>query len=78
MTETNTFQRSSPTCPNCGHALNTDEMLCGKPMCDEDLFGLALSEGTTVIQCPLCDKEYWVKGGYAPQYTSAFSEEELE
>jgi len=35
-------------------------------------------EGSTTVKCPLCDAEYWVKGGYVPHYTSAFSEEELE
>lgn len=70
-------QQPTPTCPHCGHALDTDEMLFGKPTCEEDLFALAPDEGTTVIQCPACDLEYWTKGGFTPHYTSAAAEEEL-
>lgn len=68
-----TFQTSHPTCPHCGHELNHDEMhdLPG------DLYARAPNEGTATIECPSCDREYWVRGGYQPQYTSAFAEEEL-
>lgn len=68
-----TFRRPHPTCPYCGHKQNHDEMV----ECVTDLFRLVIEEDRTVVQCPGCDQEYWVLGGYAPNYTSAFSEEEL-
>ena len=71
-----TFRTPQPVCPHCGHAMNTDEMLYGKPTCEEDLFGLAPNEGTAAIECPACDKHFWVQGGYAPLH-HRFSEEEL-
>ncbi len=67
----------TPKCPHCGHEMNTDEMCYGKPTCDADLFALAPREDRAVIECPACDKQYWVQGGYRPQYTSAFAEEDL-
>jgi uncharacterized protein with PIN domain len=57
--------------------MDMDEMMYGKPTCDEDLFELAVNEDRAVIECPGCDKQYWVHGGYTPHYTSAFSEDEL-
>lgn len=66
-----------PTCPHCGHEMDDDEMQYGKPTCDEDLFALAPAEGCAVVQCPRCDQEYAVRGGYEPHYTSAFSLDEL-
>jgi hypothetical protein len=63
-----------PTCPHCAHMLNADEMSCS----GSDLWAIAPDEDSAVVECPICDKEYWVKGGYTPHYTSAFSEEELE
>jgi len=77
MSEHNTFQTAHPTCPHCGHELDHDEMLYGKPTCEEDLYALAPNEGSTVVQCPRCDQEYAVQGGYKPHYTSAFSLDEL-
>jgi transposase-like protein len=77
VSKPNTFQAPSPTCPHCGHELDEDEMLYGKPTCDEDLYALAPNEGSTVVQCPRCDLEYAVQGGYKPHYTSAFSLDEL-
>lgn len=72
-----TSERPTPTCPHCGHAMNIEEMGYGKPTCAEDLFALAPSEDAAVIECPVCDKHYWVRGGYTPHYTSALSEDEL-
>lgn len=74
----NTYETDRPTCPHCGHMLDTDEMNYGHPTCDEDLWALAPGEGTAVVECPACDQQYWVRGGYRPHYTSAFSEEELD
>ncbi len=73
MTEPNPHNRATPTCPHCGHAQDTDDMLLSKT----DLFALAPAEESACIVCPACDQEFWVKGGYTPHYTSAFSEEEL-
>lgn len=77
MSEHKTFQTAHPTCPHCGHELDHDEMLYGKPTCEEDLYALAPNEGSTVVQCPRCDQQYAVQGGYKPHYTSAFSLDEL-
>jgi len=77
MADPSTFEEPFPVCPHCFHAMDTDEMLYGAPTCSEDLFALAPEEGRAAIVCPRCDAEYWVKGGYRPYYTSAFSEEEL-
>lgn len=65
---------TTPKCPHCGHEMTHDEMYYGG---DVDLFALAPQEDSTVIECPVCDKQYWVKGGYVPQYTSAFAEEDM-
>ena len=74
MSEIYTFQRPYPTCPHCGYSLDADDM---NSISSEDLWALAPNEERAAIQCPQCDAEYWVQGGYAPHYTSAFSEEEL-
>lgn len=71
------FRQPTPTCPHCYHEMDMDEMRYGKPTSEADLFALAPEEGRTVIECPACDKQYWVKGGFIPHYTSAFAEEEL-
>lgn len=68
-----THKTLAPTCPHCGHGMDTDEMLDAPG----DLFALAPDEGRECITCPACDAEYWVQGSYRPQYTSAFAEEEL-
>lgn len=70
----NPYQQPTPVCPHCGHAVSYDEM----PGVDSCLFDLAPTEGSACIDCPVCDKAYWVKGGYTPHYTTAFSEEELQ
>lgn len=72
-----TDHRPYPTCPHCGHMMDADEMSYGRPTCDTDLWALAPGEDRAVIECPACDKQYWVQGGYQPHYTSAFSEEDL-
>jgi transposase-like protein len=73
----NVYRRLAPTCPHCSHELDADEMNSAFRS-SGDLWALAVEEGSTTVKCPLCDAEYWVKGGYVPHYTSAFSEEELE
>ncbi len=78
MNEHRTFERAGPTCPHCGHEMTEEEMSYGEPTCEADLFALAQSEERAVIECPVCDKQYWVQGGYKPHYTSAFAEEELD
>lgn len=72
------FKRPHPTCPHCGHEMDDDEMQYGPPTCSEDLYALAPNEGTAAIECPACDTQYVVQGGYTPHYTSAFSYEELQ
>ena len=70
-----TYEQPTPTCPSCGYALDDNDM--NSDFSEDDLFALAPNEGRTVVTCPQCDHGYWVQGGYAPTYTSAFSEEEL-
>lgn len=70
----NTFQTPHPTCPHCGHEMSYDDMASVNTT---DLYALAPNEDTAEIECPICDKEYVVQGGYRPHYTSAFSHEEL-
>ena len=65
---------STPECPHCGHELTTEEMLAHN---GEDLFALAVRGTITEVTCPQCDRDYWVKGGYIPTYTSATNEDEL-
>lgn len=71
-----THQQPTPTCPHCGHVMDHDDMLSTVNP-GVDLFALAPQEGTECITCPRCDQDFWVKGGYRPHYTTAFSEEEL-
>ena len=69
-----THEKPFPVCPNCGHIFVTDEMFGH----DVDMFALAPNEDSTCIDCPVCDKEFAVRGGYNPHYTSAFTEDELD
>jgi len=55
-----------PTCPCCGYAMTTEQMLAH----EEDLFAIAPNEAQANIECPACDALYVVQGGYVPQYTS--------
>jgi hypothetical protein len=71
-----TFERPSPTCPHCGYAMATDDMV-DHTINHDDLFELAPNEGIAAVTCPQCGKEYAVQGGYRPHYTSAVSEDEL-
>lgn len=52
-------------------------MQYGEPTCEEDIFALAPDEACAVVMCPRCDKEYAVRGGFKPHYTSAFTLDEL-
>jgi uncharacterized protein with PIN domain len=61
-------------CPHCNHEFDDDDMNSATT----DLWALAPTEERAVIQCPVCDLEFWVKGSYRPVYSSAFSEEELQ
>lgn len=73
MSAHETFQTPTPTCPFCGYAMTSDDMV----EADLDLFALAPDEGCETLTCPSCDLEFWVRGGYVPHYTSAPSEEHL-
>ena len=73
---TDTNRQPKPTCPHCGYALPTDDML-DHIASDDDLFALAPDEGTVTVTCPSCSKSYAVQGGYTPHYTSAISEDDL-
>lgn len=78
MIKHETYRTAHPTCPHCGHELDHDEMHISFGASTSDLYALAPDEDEAVVKCPRCDKEYAVKGGYTPHYTSAFSIEELE
>ena len=69
----NTFQQRTPTCPNCGYAMDHDDMVNTA----DDFFEAAVNEQRLPVTCPSCDAQYWLQGGYSPHYTTAFSEEEL-
>ena len=73
MTEAITTKTASPVCPHCGHVYTHDEMVD----CEVDIYGIAQSEDTDVIECPVCDKEFWVKGGWTPKFSTAIAEELL-
>ena len=67
------YKKQQVCCPHCDHEFNADEMAS----CDVDLFALAPNEETACIECPVCDCEFWVKGSYKPEYSTAFAEELL-
>ena len=69
----NTFQQRTPTCPHCGYAMDHDDMVDAA----DDVFEAAVNEQRLPVLCPSCDAQYWLRGGYSPHYTTAFSEEEL-
>ncbi len=73
MAEHNTHRTPTPTCPHCGYAMTHEDMITS----EHDLFGLAPLEDEATLQCPGCDLEYVVQGGYRPHYTSVFCEEQL-
>ena len=68
-----TTKRTLLPAPHCDHEYTSDEM----NECQTDLWALAPREETTDLECPACDKTFFVKGSYRPQYTTAFAEEEL-
>ena len=67
------YKQPYPVCPHCQHAMDDDDMSC----LAVDMWALASEEDTCVINCMSCDKDFWVKGGYTPFYTTAFAEELL-
>ena len=69
-----TTNTQTPVCPHCGHVYTTDDILQNDLV---DIYGIAHAEGLAVIECPSCDQEFWVKGGYKPHFATAVSEELL-
>lgn len=67
------YETNTPECPHCGHVFDHDDMVESAG----DLFAMAPNEERAVIECPLCDREFWLQGGYLPRYTSAIAEELL-
>ena len=63
-----------PRCPYCGHEMDIDDMLACP---DADLFRITTDEESACINCPSCDAEFWVAGGYTPHYHCAKTEDEL-
>lgn len=68
------YEKTTVVCPHCNIDFGVDEMLSS----DIDLYALAPNEEHAEIECPYCDKEFVVHGGYIPTYTTAFSHEEIE
>lgn len=79
LTMSKHYKTSAPQCPHCDHAFTYDEMLDdkGAPNGETDLFSLAPMEERRAVECPVCDREFWLEGSYEPRYTSAFAEEDL-
>lgn len=67
------YAKSAVTCPHCDHEYTSDEM----NECQTDLWALAPREEIVDLECPVCDKEFFVKGGYRPEYTTVIAEELL-
>ena len=67
------YREAAIFCPHCDYAFTNDDMVDS----ETDLYALAPSEGETDLTCPSCNQAFWVRGDYQPQYTTAFSEEEL-
>lgn len=66
--------KPTPTCPHCGYAMTTDDMASFDEV---NLFEIAPFEDVVGVDCPSCDKPYWVKGGFTPSYVSAFTEDQV-
>jgi hypothetical protein len=45
----------------------------------DDLWAAAPDERMFQVRCPdaSCDKDFWLKGSYRPQYTTAIDEDDL-
>lgn len=69
-----TFKTPTPICPHCSHVYTIDEILQDDLV---DIYGIAHAEGLAVIECPVCDQEFFVKGGYNPHFSTAVAEELL-
>ena len=69
-----TTNTPTPVCPHCGHVYTTDDILQDDLV---DIYGIAHCEGIAAIECPICDQEFVIKGGWKPTFSSAFAEELL-
>lgn len=68
-----TINTQKPVCPHCGHEYTHDEI----SDCPTDIYGIAHSEDTAIIECPVCDTEFWVKGNWVPKFSTAVAKELL-
>lgn len=68
-----THNLASIVCPHCGYTHDAQDME-SMPF---DPWALAPNEGREALKCFQCDREFWVQGGYTPQYSTAVCEEEL-
>lgn len=71
------YNTMTPKCPYCDHDMNAEEMSYGKPTCEVDLLALAPDDVRVVIECPVCDEQFWLHCIYTPKYTSTYSEYDL-
>jgi len=70
-----TYQTFMPVCPHCSHEFDSDDMNAAS----NDLWAAAPDESRFQVACPsaACGKDFWLQGGYRPQYTTAISEDDL-
>jgi ribosomal protein S27E len=61
-------------CPHCGD-IQSDDHLYKQ---DDDIYALAPNGDFSTIKCEGCGNEFWVSGGYIPQYETFKTEEEFE
>jgi len=68
-------QTLMPVCPHCGHEFDVDDMNDNT----DDLWAAAPNETTLEVHCPVasCDKDFWLRGSYRPQYATAIDEDDL-
>lgn len=71
-----TYRTPTPVCPHCGYAMDHEDMNSCES--SEYLPDIAPTEQTASAQCPICEANFWIRGGYTPHYTTAFAEEELQ
>lgn len=62
------------SCPNCNHHFDADDML-HLPI---DIWQLAKDEEDTQINCPSCNKDFWVIGKCSLSWNSYKSPDDME
>ena len=68
------MKHKSIICPFCQHKYSDDDMYRGQ----SDLYAIAPNEEKISELCPICLKEFWIQGGYVPEYETFKTEDECE